>query len=502
MRVLFASSEIFPLAKTGGLADVSAALPQALAALGIDVRLILPGYPRALAEATHKSVVAQIDDFPDAGPARLVSARLPDSGLPVWLVDCPHHFTRPGSLYRDANGQDWPDNADRFAYFDQIAARVALGLIVPKWQADIVHANDWHTGLIPLILRSAPTRPATVFTIHNLAYQGLFSADCLSRLGVPADSYSPEGMEFYGRISFLKAGIRYSDRLTTVSPCYAREILTTEFGCGLEGVLRERAADLRGILNGADYQVWNPASDPLLPANFDPPHLAGKRVCKSALQDELGLTRDPDAPLLISVSRISHQKMADILAEAIPAIAERGVQLAILGEGDRWLEEKLVAAASQYPGQVAIRIGYEEPSAHRLQAAGDILLLPARYEPCGLSQLYAMRYATLPLVSATGGLSDTVIDSNDETLRLGTATGFEFVGTSSEAMLSGIDRALAIYRQPIAWRQIQRRAMTRDFGWAGPAHEYLGLYRELMGATDPLPAFDPLRVEPAEAAAE
>lgn len=486
MRVLFASSEIYPLAKTGGLADVSAALPQALTALGVDVRLILPGYPKALAAATHKSTVAEFNDFLGAGSARLISARLPDSGLPVWLVDCPYYFARPGSLYRDANGQDWTDNADRFAYFDHVVSRVALGEIVPRWLPDIVHANDWHTGLVPLILRNSPVRPATVFTIHNLAYQGLFPPISLPRLYIADGAFSLEGIEFYGQLSFLKAGIQYCDQLTTVSPCYAREILTTEFGCGLDGVLRKRAAHLHGILNGADYHIWNPTKDPYLPANYDIYELSGKRACKGLVQEELGLACNADIPLLIFLSRISHQKMADVLADVVPAIVERKAQLAILGEGDRWLEERLVSAVKQYPGQVAIRIGYEEATAHRLQAAGDMLLLPARYEPCGLSQLYAMRYGTLPVVSATGGLRDTVIDSNDEALHDGTATGFVFEGASGEEMLSGIDHALAIYRQPVAWRRIQRRAMTQDFGWSGPARAYLDVYRELAEAINPL----------------
>ena len=384
MQVLFASSEIFPLAKTGGLADVSAALPRALAALGVDIRLLLPGYPKALATATYGSVAAQFDNLLGAGPARLIAARLPESGLPVWLVDCPHHFARPGGLYRDVNGEDWPDNAERFAYFSHVAAQLALGQILPQWRADVVHAHDWHTGLIPLILRRMSDRPpATVFTLHNLAYQGLFPADQLPRLGIPTEAFTPEGIEFYGRISFLKAGICYGDRLTTVSPSYAREILTPEFGCGLDGALRERAGDLTGILNGADYHIWNPATDLNLAANYDSHGLVGKRLCKRALQEELGLDRDDDVPLLISVSRISHQKMADMLADALPEIVARETQIALLGEGDRWLEERLVAAAAPFPGRVAVRIGYEEALAHRLQAGGDMLILPARYEPCG-----------------------------------------------------------------------------------------------------------------------
>ena len=490
MRVLFASSEIFPLAKTGGLADVSAALPQALTALGIDVRPLLPAYPHALANATHKSVVAELAPFGDSGPARLIAARLPGNGMPLWLVDCPHYFARPGGLYRDEAGEDWPDNAARFAYFSRVAAALAQGRVLPRWRADIVHANDWHTGLLPLMLQASEgPKPATVFTLHNLAYQGLFPAEDGSRLGVPDSAFTSDGLEFYGRISFLKAGIRYSDRLTTVSPSYAAEILTPEFGCGLDGVLRQRVLDLTGILNGADYQIWDPSADPYIAANYDAHDLAGKRLCKRAVRAELRLDDDESAPLLVSLSRITHQKMADTLADALGSIIAHGAQIAILGDGDRWLEERLAAAARCYQGRAVMRIGYEEPLAHRLQAGGDMLLLPARYEPCGLSQLYAMRYGTLPVVRATGGLRDTVTDADEEARRVGAATGFAFANPTAEDLIDGIDRGIAVYRRPLAWRRIQRRAMARDFGWETPARHYLDLYRNLVpGAALPKPA--------------
>jgi starch synthase len=493
MRVLFASAEIYPLAKTGGLADVSAALPQALATLGVEIHPFVPGYRQALALAAHKSVVAELEPFGGSGPARLVAARLPDSGQHIWLLDCPHYFDRSGGPYRNEAGDDWPDNAERFAYFSKVAADLAMGRVLPRWHADVVHGNDWHTGLLPLLLRAETgARPGTVFTLHNLAYQGLFPIEVGDRLGLPADALTADGLEFYGRISFLKAGIRYGDRLTTVSPSYAEEILTQEYGCGLEGVLRERAADLTGILNGADYMVWDPLDDPHIAAPYDLRDLAGKRDCKEQVRAELGLDED-GSPLMVWLSRITHQKMADCLAEALPSIVARGAQLALLGDGDRWLEERLSDAVRPYGGRAALRIGYEEPLAHRLQAGGDVLLLPARYEPCGLSQLYAMRYGTLPVVRATGGLRDTVIDAREETLRLGVATGFTFDEASAESLLGGIDRALALYRNPLAWARIQRRAMTQDFGWDASARRYFDLYGSVAPNAEmsPLPTGTP-----------
>ena len=484
MRVLFVSSEIYPLAKTGGLADVSAALPKALTALGVEMQLLLPGYPQALESAANKSVKIEFADFMGAGPMRLISARTPDTALPLWLVDCPSLFQRFGGLYQDEDGQDWPDNAQRFAVFNHVAARLSLGLLLPNWRAHIVHANDWHAGLLPAILAgTSGQRPATVFTMHNLAFQGLFPADFYPQLGLPGDSLIPDGLEFYGKISFLKAGISYSDRLTTVSPTYAREILTAEYGCGLEGLLQHRAKDLVGILNGADYQIWDPATDAHLSANFNLQNIAGKRMCKTALQAELGLEADSEAALVVILNRITEQKMADVVAAALPRIIETGAQCAVVGDGNRLLEERFELAARHHPGQIAVRIGYDEPLAHRVLAGGDILLHPARFEPCGLTQLYAMRYGTLPVVRNTGGLCDTIVAATDRSLRQGAATGFVFESTNSDDMLHCIERALALYRQPLAWRKVQRQAMAQDFSWSESARRYLALYHDLAPQT-------------------
>jgi starch synthase len=476
MRILFASSEVYPLAKTGGLADVSAALPLALSELGVDVRLVMPGYPEALDTAEEIKPVAAYAD--DGSPTRVLSARLPDSGLPVWLIDCPALFKRDGGLYQNEAGEDWHDNHHRFSLLSRIAARLALGEIVADWRADVVHANDWHTGLLPLLLRqSEGARPASLFTVHNLAFQGLFPAETLGELKLPDELVGPDGIEFYGRVSFLKAGIRFSDRFNTVSPSYAREILTPEFGCGLDGLINARAGDLSGILNGIDCGVWNPAADPFLPARYDAQDMAGKRVCKAELQRELGLAVAPDTPLIVWASRLAHQKMADTALDMLPALLQRDVQFAAIGEGDAAYEQGFAELAHAHPGRVAAAIGYREPLAHRVYAGGDILLHPSRFEPCGLTPQYAMRYGTVPVVTAVGGLSDIVRDAGGRAAD--GATGFSFVEQSAQAMLACLDRALAAYAQPIAWRRLRRQAMAQDFGWQASAGRYLALYREL-----------------------
>jgi starch synthase len=479
LRILFASSEIYPLAKTGGLADVSAALPQALADLGADVQLIMPGYGDALDAAANKSVRAEIEDVLGVGPVRVIRARTPDAGLPVWLVDCPRLFRRLG-LYQDEHGQDWPDNAQRFAVFDHVAARLATGQLVSDWSADIVHANDWHAGLLPLIIAKLGGKtPASLFTMHNLAYQGLFPARHYPSLGLPAEAYCPDGLEFYGQISFLKAGIRYADRLTTVSPTYAEEILTPEHGCGLENLLKCRASLLSGILNGIDHRVWDPATDPHLARSYTARDLRGKRACKAALQRELGLECSETIPLVAYLSRMADQKMSDVVLDACPEILNRGLQLAVLGRGDPAIESGLRECLQRCPERAAVRIGYEESLAHRLLAGADILLHPSRFEPCGLTHRYAMRYGTLPIVRRTGGLADTVVGCSEPTMHDGTANGFTFDDATAQDMLACLDRALALYRQPVAWRRIQRRAMEQYHGWEAAARQYMDIYRQL-----------------------
>jgi starch synthase len=407
-RILFVSSEVFPLAKTGGLADVCGALPATLSTLGADVRVMLPGYPQALDLASSLEVVNGCE-LPDG---RLLMGHLPDSDVPIILFDAPALFRRKGSLYQDDGGQDWPDNDRRFAAFCRAVAFVALGKATLGWRPQIVHANDWHTGMVPALLHySNQARPKTVFTIHNLAFQGNFPLSAFSTLGLPTEALSPDGIEFYNQISFIKAAIRYSDRLTTVSPTYAREILTPEHGCGLDGLLRTRAADLTGILNGVDYNVWDPANDNELPRPYSHDDLAGKDDCKASLRHEMGLSQAVDSPLIAYVNRLTHQKMADVVLDVVPRLVANGAQIVVHGSGDRAFEERFESVAQAHPNNVAVRLGYTEGLAHRIIGGCDLSLTPARFEPCGLTTMYAMRYGALPVTRAVGGLVDTVEDA-------------------------------------------------------------------------------------------
>ena len=431
-RVLFVASEAYPLAKTGGLADVCGALPAMLASLGVDVRVMLPGYPQALDLALDKRVVAL--DLPEG---RLIAARMPGTGVPVLLYDCPALFARPGGLYQDADGRDWPDNDRRFGMFCRAALAVALGRTALGWRPDLVHANDWHTGLVPALLSySGEAAPKTVFTIHNLAFQGNFSLAAFTGLGLPQEALSPEGIEFYDRVSFMKAGLRYGDRLTTVSPTYAREILTAEHGCGFEGLLRARAGHLVGILNGIDHAVWDPANDADLPCRYSADAPAGKAACKNALRAEMELPND-DAPLLIYANRLTHQKMADVVLEAMPRLVANGGQVVIHGEGDRDLEEAFLDMARAHPRNVAV---------------------------------------TRPV----GGLKDTVEDAVARGDGGAEGSGFVFGETTAEGLARCVRRATDWYGTRGAWDALRRRAMQRDFGWERSAQRYLDLYAELL----------------------
>jgi len=441
------------------------------------VRLILPAYPQALAAAANKSLVAELPND-ESGPLRLIDA------LPVWLLEAPHLYDRPGNPYLDEEGRDWPDNAQRFATFCRVAAEIARGELLPGWRADVVHANDWHTGLLPALLAlSGNSRPATVFTIHNLGYQGLFPRSLLPSLGIPDHLFTPDGIEFFGQLSFLKAGIRFSDFVTTVSPSYAQEILTPDYGCGLDGLLRHRMHNMSGILNGVDYRIWDPWRDPHLPARFRAGEMSGKRVCKAELQRELGLEISSSVPVVACLSRITNQKMADVVCHALHMMLDRDIQLALLGEGDPKLEAKLVEATQHYPGRLAVRIGYDEALAHRLLAGADLLLHPSRR---GLTPLYAMHYGTLPVVRQVGGLTDTVVDATEWTVRAGSATGFAFHEPSAAAMLECLDRAIGLSGQQTRWRRMRGRAMTLEFGWEASARRYLALYRKLAPNAAPL----------------
>jgi starch synthase len=467
MKVLFVTPEALPFVKTGGLGDVAAALPAALAGLGVDVRLLVPGYPAVLDGLAGARPVAELTGLPgQVGAARLLAGASP-GGAPVYAIDCAALYARPGNPYLGPDGADWPDNYRRFGTL----GRVAADWPVQGWRPDIVHCNDWQSGLAPayLALAGLLPRPGTVFTIHNLAFQGLFPPRVMAELGLPPASFSVQGLEYYGQVGFLKAGLWYADKLTTVSPAYAREIQEEPLGFGLQGLLHGRADDLVGILNGVDTAVWDPGRDPHLPVRYTAQRLERKADAKQALRRALGLG-DMPGPLAVAVTRLTEQKGMDLVLAALPRLLASGAQLALLGSGDAALEAAFAEAARRAPGQLAVRLGYDEPLSHQLQGGGDIVLVPSRFEPCGLTQMYGLRYGTLPLVRRTGGLADTVRDGE---------TGFVFEAATPDAFADAWRRAAAAFADAALWRRMQRRAMTVDVSWKSSAERYLTLYRSL-----------------------
>lgn len=484
MKVLQVCAEIFPLLKTGGLADVAGALPQALARRGIEVRVLLPGFDAILAGLTDMGVVAQLPPRPGAEGARLLHGRLPAAGCEAYVIDAPSLYRRPGGPYADVWQQPYGDNHLRFALLGWVAAELAGGLD-SYWQPQVVHAHDWHAALAPAYLRAAERWHGTplagsIYTVHNLAYQGFFGASHFGELGLPWDFFNVNGLEFHGQISFMKGGLFHADRVTTVSPTYAREIQSHEQGCGLEGLLRDRAAAgaLSGILNGVDDAVWNPAADVLIPHHFDARRLPGKARGKTALQTELGLDTGATGPLLCIVSRITEQKGLHLVLQALPRLLELGCQFAMLGSGDHGMEQAFRHLAEQHPQSVAVRIGYDEDYAHRLIAGSDVILVPSRYEPCGLTQLYGLKYGTLPLVRRVGGLADTVVDAQLDTLD-DSATGFVFDEFTAEGLIGAVRRAIGLYRRRSDWQLVQRRAMQQVFNWDVAAERYEALYHQV-----------------------
>ena len=478
MRVLFVASECVPFVKTGGLADVIGAVPKALAAIGVETRVMLPLYPALKAVAEKGTEVWHQKDL-HGGPVRVLS--LSAEGIDLLLVDAPHLFDRDGNIYLDANGADWPDNAFRFGGFSQVAATLAAGG-VDGWMPDLVHVHDWQAGLVPAYLRQmAGPVPPTVMTIHNIAFQGLFPPKLMKPLALESSLYTREGLEFWGNIGFLKAGLVYCDKITTVSPTYAQEIMTPDFGMGLEGVLQARAVDVTGILNGIDPDIWNPETDPALAKNYTARALKSKRANQKSLLARFGLEPPMNAPLFCVISRLTTQKGLDLLLEAVPALVARGARLAVLGSGDAALEAGFVAAAHRYPGAVGVVIGYDEPLSHLMQAGSDAILIPSRFEPCGLTQLYGLRYGTLPLVARTGGLADTVIDANEAAMAAGCATGIQFSPVTATALISAIHRACDLYSDQPQWSAMIRRAMRHPVGWETSATRYKALYAQLTG---------------------
>jgi starch synthase len=481
MRVLYITAELYPWVKSGGLGDVAAGLPPALIAEGIDVRLLLPGFRGFLDAFPGITDVIRLTT-PFAGErVRVGLARLPGAESVAYLVDHPAFYDRPGNPYASPDGSDWPDNHRRFGLLSWVAAEFARGADA-GWRPDILHGHDWHTGLTPAYLAARPPAEGhvpTVFTIHNLAYRGPFPGAIFPELALPPEFFSIDGVEFFGMVSFIKAGLFYSDRLTTVSPTYAREIQTPAFGWGLDGLLRTRADVLEGILNGVDTRVWNPAHDAILPRAYGETNAAaGKRAAKAALQQHLGLDPIEDAPLFGAVSRLTPQKGLDLVLAGLPDLVGRG-QLALLGSGDGDLEHAFRTATESYRGRVGAMIGYDESLAHLIYAGSDIILAPSRFEPCGLTQLYALRYGALPLVRRVGGLADTVVDANAATLADGVATGFAFDDDSSSTLMAAVGRAATLFREPVIWQRMMRRAMTRDFSWAAAARQYSAIYQTL-----------------------
>lgn len=479
LKTLFAASEAHPLIKTGGLGDVAGALPIALQKSGIDVRVVLPAYRKVLEKAGRLELVSsQIDAI--SPTVRILEGKLPNSNIVMWLVDAPTLFDRSGEPYSDASGQDWPDNAQRYTTFSKVVNAIANDKAKLNWKPDIVHCNDWQTGLVPALLSFEQNRPASVFTIHNMAYQGSFGWQQFNQLGLPSKLWSVESMEFYDQVSFLKGGIMHSDAINTVSPRYAEEICTPEFGCGLEGVLQQRRDRLSGILNGVDYEVWDPRQDSLITRQYDYGTFRFKRQNKVALQKQFQLDVDPTVPMLGVVGRMVDQKGIDLIIDLLPKLSRQRVQFVGLGSGVKAYEESITRAVARNSSKFACNIGYNERLAHQIEAAADIFLMPSRFEPCGLNQIYSMRYGTAPIVHNTGGLADTVTDATKANLQAGKATGFVFNEPKAVDFERSVTRALNLFQQPRMWKKLVKAGMAQDYSWDISAKAYIDLYHKAL----------------------
>ncbi len=478
LRVLSIASEVFPLVKTGGLADVVGALPLALLREGVEMRVLVPGYPAVMAKLGSAETARAYPEF-FGGPARVLSAKV--GALDLFVLDAPHLYDRPGNIYLDPRGLDWPDNAQRFAALSRIGADIAKGAL-PGYDADVVHAHDWQAALAAayLVYDGGP-RPGTIVTIHNLAFQGYFPYYMLASLGLPAHAMHIDGVEYFGGIGFLKGGIRLADRITTVSPTYAREMMTPEFGMALDGLLRSRADVVEGIVNGIDDDVWNPDKDPTLAQTYSSLRIDKRNGNRLALQRKLGLAPNPKAPIFGVISRLTSQKGLDLLLSALPRVIEAGGQVVVLGSGEQLLEDGFSAAAAAHPGAVGCMLGYDESFAHLIQAGSDFLVVPSRFEPCGLTQLCALRYGAPPIVSHVGGLADTVIDANIASLTAGVATGLQFFPPTVTELEHALSRAFALFADAPAMRRVRLNGMRADVSWRIPAKRYASLYRALAG---------------------
>jgi len=485
MNVLFVASECAPFVKTGGLADVIGAMPKALKSLGVAVRVLLPAYPALAAETARGTVVMEIADL-YGGAARVL--QISAAQIELLLLDAPHLYDRPGNIYVDGNNVDWHDNHLRFAALSRVGADIALRG-AGGWRPDLINCHDWQAGLVSAFLQQAAasqpvSAPPVVMTVHNIAFQGLFAGEVRTELGLSESLYTMHGVEYFGRVGFLKGGLALAEKITTVSPTYAQELLTPQFGMGLDGLLLSREADFQGILNGIDTEVWNPASDAELVAPYSADDLSGKAKNRSHLERHFNLTSNSHAPLFCVVSRLSEQKGLDLLLECLPALVERGARLALLGTGDKSLERAFVAASQRYHGSVGVIIAYDEALSHRVQGGSDAILIPSRFEPCGLTQLCALRYGTLPIVARTGGLADTVIDANDAALASGCATGFVFSPDTVASLDAAIQQSCRLFGQRQTWSLMMRQAMQQRVSWDRSARAYHRLYQSLTATTE------------------
>ena len=483
MRVLQVCAELYPLLKTGGLADVTGALPPALALLGCEARVLVPGFPALKNGIKQQQLVVDLSGQFGADPVRLYRGLVPGSDTVAYVIDAPQFYDRHGNPYSDSANQAYLDNDRRFALLGRVAAWLAEHGD-SGWRPQVVHGHDWHAGLAIAYMKAREHQTGqrlagTVYTVHNLAYQGVFDAGSFGALGLPDYFFNLYGLEYHGQVSFMKAGLYYADQLTTVSPTYAAEIQRPEQGCGLDGLLASRSHELHGILNGVDPATWNPVTDSLLAANYDATDLAGKHACKRALQAEFGLAERDGALLFCVVSRLTEQKGLQLVLAGLPALLERGGQLALLGSGEPAMEEAFLEAARQHPAAVAVRIGYDEALSHRLIAGADAILVPSRFEPCGLTQLYGLAYGTLPLVHRVGGLADSVVDCSLENLAQDSATGFTFDRFELAGYDAAMRRAFALAERPADLAQVQRCAMRQQFSWDVAARKYLALYEQV-----------------------
>ncbi|MBO9630198.1 MAG: glycogen synthase GlgA [Shinella sp.] len=476
MNILSVASEVFPLIKTGGLADVAGALPIALAGHGVHMRTLMPGYPAVMQRLGKVEVVAGFDDLLGE-TARILAAT--HEGLDILVLDAPAYYDRPGGPYVDAMGKDFTDNWRRFAALSFAGAEIARGLL-PGWRPDIVHAHDWQAAMTAVYMRYTGLQHIpTVITVHNLAFQGQFGADIFAELALPPEAFTMDGLEYYGDVGYLKGGLRTAWSITTVSPTYAHEIMTAEYGMGLEGLINARSNDLVGIVNGIDTAVWNPETD----ANIARPYAAGslkqRSVNRQAVAERFSLENDT-GPIFCIISRLTWQKGIDLIAEVADWIVEQGGKLAVLGSGDQALEGALLAAASRHRGRIGIVIGYNEPLSHLMQAGSDAILIPSRFEPCGLTQLYGLRYGCIPVVARTGGLADTVIDANEAALSARVATGFQFTPINADGLRQALRRVFKAYNEPKIWGRIQNQGMKSDVSWENSAARYADLYSSLL----------------------